>query len=533
MNHRVSNWLLCSRYSAGRDGLICSWDIGADLSNPKAHGDGRPTLPPTTFREEIQAHNHWINDIALCYSNEAVVSCSSDLKVKLWRPQSTQGSYLIGHHTDYVKCLAAPSVHSDWVASAGLDRTVRVWDLNTASEKLKMNVKAEDDKTSHSNLSIYSLAVGMEGSIIASGGPEKVVRLWDARSGEKIGKFIGHTDNIRSILVSEQNGIVVTASTDKTIKFWSIPQNRCLQTLSMHNESVWSLYSDHPTLDIFYSSDRSGMVVKTDIRNVTDLGDDRSVNNEGLCLNIAQDNEAINKAMPCGGYIWTASASSGIKRWLDVDTDAELVFPETPKADRRPRVTSSASTRPRGFTASSAGGASFTAHSRPTIPRTALMRMIERSTRSSNVRDPDAVTVYSVTSGRQQSVAETLMETEETPTVPFNERPQETTAGARGLLKHHVLNDRRRCLTVDTEGEVEMWDLITCVPIKNFGKRHLDDVVMEVNTLDQISNWSTVNCQTGRLAVLLEENSCFDSEQYWDEAGISEHIEVPADQRSQ
>jgi WD repeat-containing protein 48 len=51
--------------------------------------------------------------------------------------------------------------------------------------------------------SVYALAADPSGTLIVSGSPERVVRLWDPRSGKRIGKLVGHTDNIRTILISE------------------------------------------------------------------------------------------------------------------------------------------------------------------------------------------------------------------------------------------------------------------------------------------------------------------------------------------
>jgi WD40 repeat protein len=56
--------------------------------------------------------------------------------------------------------------------------------------------------------SIYALAVDPQGHTIVSGGPERVVRMWDPRAGKRIGKLVGHTDNIRAILVSEDSRCV-------------------------------------------------------------------------------------------------------------------------------------------------------------------------------------------------------------------------------------------------------------------------------------------------------------------------------------
>ena len=41
-----------------------------------------------------------------------------------------------------------------------------------------------------------------------SGGPERVIRMWDPRAGKRIGKLVGHTDNIRAILLSEDSRCV-------------------------------------------------------------------------------------------------------------------------------------------------------------------------------------------------------------------------------------------------------------------------------------------------------------------------------------
>jgi WD40 repeat protein len=44
--------------------------------------------------------------------------------------------------------------------------------------------------------------------LITSGSPERVVRMWDPRAGKRVGKLVGHTDNIRSILMSDDGKYV-------------------------------------------------------------------------------------------------------------------------------------------------------------------------------------------------------------------------------------------------------------------------------------------------------------------------------------
>ena len=48
--------------------------------------------------------------------------------------------------------------------------------------------------------SIYALTTDPYGSVIASGSPERVIRMWDPRSGKRIAKLVGHTDNVGNAL---------------------------------------------------------------------------------------------------------------------------------------------------------------------------------------------------------------------------------------------------------------------------------------------------------------------------------------------
>lgn len=507
-------------YSAGRDGLICAWDLNVNLKCTSSDSKTPPSSSPndsssgisfrrpssTTFRKQDQAHTHWVNDIILTQSNLALVSASSDTTVKVWRPHSENDQIpkTIGLHSDYVKCLASPGVHSDWVASGGLDHKIKIWDLNGGGEKLQIDIGEHENSVKGS---VYALSV--QGSIMASGGPDSIVRLWDPKSGKRITNFVGHTDNVRDILISEDSDRVMTASSDQTVKVWSITAGRCMHTLSMHTDSVWSLYSDHPQLSVFYSSDRSGMVAKTSVRHTSDM-------DEGLSLAIAQEHDGVNKVIVSGNYIWTATSSSSINRWADVDTDNGV---QAPEAYVHKRVSSVGSRSIMSASPSRSDPAMPCATDRLKIPLTCVLSVSNNAMLSvQKFRDPESSTTYSGAGPRKTS--EAITDQDLGIVLPYHSLPQETIEGQNGLLKHVMLNDRRRVLTLDTAGEVLMWDLLMCAPPRHFGKRYLEDVIPEVNTAESVSNWCAVDTRTGRLACVLEENYCFDAETYADELNL-------------
>ena len=149
---------------------------------------------------------------------------------------------------------------------------------------------------------------------------------------------------------------------------------------------------------------------------------------------------------------------------------------------------------------------------------------------ASGARDPDAVTVASTGSAhaRPSSPAHNA---DPDGVTAFSSLPEESIEGQNGLIKHIMLNDRRRVLTLDTAGEVVMWDLVRCAPVQCFGKRHLEEIAAQVNTTESVSNWCGVDTRTGRLACVLEEKHCFDAETYADELEPAPALDFRDDQR--
>lgn len=54
----------------------------------------------------------------------------------------------------------------------------------------------------------------------------------------------------------------------------------------------------------------------------------------------------------------------------------------------------------------------------------------------------------------------------------------------------------------------------------------------EVNTVESVAHWCTLDIRTGRLSVILELNRCFDAEVYADETDIADRQDFKEDQRS-
>ncbi|OLY80951.1 UBP9-binding protein [Smittium mucronatum] len=141
------------------------------------------------------------------------------------------------------------------------------------------------------------------GSIVASGTTDRKIGLWDLRTKNHSGWLSGHTDRVNCVLVPNDSDYILSGSSDNTVKLWSLKTKRCISTFSHHDSSVWTLYSQSPDYSTFFSGDRSGQIMKTNMRD--DLSYDINIliaKESNSILKISSDSD--------GKYLWTASYGS-------------------------------------------------------------------------------------------------------------------------------------------------------------------------------------------------------------------------------
>lgn len=91
---------------------------------------------------------------------------------------------------------------------------------------------------------IFSLAFSPNG-ILAMGDSNGEVRLYQVADGQQqiqsIASLVGHTNWVVSLAFSYDGSILVSSSTDCTVKLWDVNTGECLQTLQGHSNGVFSV----------------------------------------------------------------------------------------------------------------------------------------------------------------------------------------------------------------------------------------------------------------------------------------------------
>ena len=81
------------------------------------------------------------------------------------------------------------------------------------------------DKTDTGD-SVFGLAFSPNGRLLASAGEDRTVRLWDVASGKQRAIFTGHTDDVKDVAFSPNGQLLASASggfDDNTARLWKVP----------------------------------------------------------------------------------------------------------------------------------------------------------------------------------------------------------------------------------------------------------------------------------------------------------------------
>ena len=89
---------------------------------------------------------------------------------------------------------------------------------------------------------VRALAFSPCGKFFATGGDDKVIRIWNVEAGKEHARLEGHTGGVYSLCYYDEGKKLFSGSEDKTIKLWGIATKRELRTV--HTGSVECLTLD-------------------------------------------------------------------------------------------------------------------------------------------------------------------------------------------------------------------------------------------------------------------------------------------------
>ncbi|MEG5159937.1 serine/threonine-protein kinase [Microcoleus sp. AT3-A2] len=187
------------------------------------------TLPTTHFLQKSLDNVGSVNAIALSPDGKTLVSASFGT-IRIWNVRTGRLVRTLNsvHSKKSVKTVAV-SPDSSILASGGDDNNVILWDLKTGR---RMQTIAAHKAT------VNEIAFSRDGQTLASGSDDKTVRLWNVRTGSRLRTLSGHAGGVNAIALSGDGKTLASGSEDKTVRLWNLATGEVRRIITGHRGPV-------------------------------------------------------------------------------------------------------------------------------------------------------------------------------------------------------------------------------------------------------------------------------------------------------
>ncbi|MCW2877828.1 MAG: hypothetical protein JWQ95_1928 [Sphaerisporangium sp.] len=196
-----------------------------------------------TSHRVLSGHTNWVTGLVMVPRVDGtylLASAGDDRTVRLWDPESVGPVATLTGHTGGVSALVlVPRTDGTYLlASAGEDRTIRLWDPESVAPVATL--------TGHTGgVSALAIVPRADGThLLASAGIDRSVRLWDPESASLVATLTGHTGRVNVLTAvprTDGTHLLASAGADRTVRLWDPGSPGPVATLTGHTDGINAL----------------------------------------------------------------------------------------------------------------------------------------------------------------------------------------------------------------------------------------------------------------------------------------------------
>jgi platelet-activating factor acetylhydrolase IB subunit alpha len=124
------------------------------------------------------------------------------------------------------------------------------WVPEKLTNQLLASDQPKEKEGSKTNIKIHNLFqilaklnadIEQKNAVLISASRDRSIKFWDVFSGTCLFSLIGHDNWVRDIRLHPNGKYLVSVSDDKTLRIWSIEHRRCTKMLSAHEQFITSI----------------------------------------------------------------------------------------------------------------------------------------------------------------------------------------------------------------------------------------------------------------------------------------------------
>ena len=172
----------------------------------------------------FKGHTAAILAIAFSPDDRYLISSSRDHAVKIWDIQTGECLQTLEQLPSIVSNVTfIPSQPHIAIGCGG--KNIYCWNTQKEEQNLEQNLELIEHDSN-----ILTIDVAPNSMLLASGGEDTQINIWDLQKKELINTFVGHTDTIYDVTFSADGELVASSSRDETVKLWDIKTGQCIKT---------------------------------------------------------------------------------------------------------------------------------------------------------------------------------------------------------------------------------------------------------------------------------------------------------------
>jgi hypothetical protein len=204
---------------AGLGALAVAGGSGAAILLGK--GDEKPTRDGRELAR-LETGWPWARSVALSPDGRTVAAACPD-GIRLWSRDGNRVLRTLQVDHPSIESIAYNPQASGVLAGGGRGSVLaKVWDTETGSVLATLAGHAGD---------IMAVAFSPDGTTLATGGRDNMIRVWETRNYARVAVLEGHSRPVNTLAFSPDGRLLASGSDDISIKLWDLPTGGGVRTL--------------------------------------------------------------------------------------------------------------------------------------------------------------------------------------------------------------------------------------------------------------------------------------------------------------